>query len=212
MAEVQQHGNQYEDRVIRELTGLSKKEYDNLKKNGYTSPMDLVKGLKVDFDGSIKTAADGNDVCFSDARRMTKHTEFRSYIGIYTQVDKNHKHFHTEYVFYFTPDNIHKLWKNNDVKVVHEYAEKISSIDWKDNTKVLEYREKYKKSWLQELNWDDSALIRLRPKVNHGSGNRGQSRLQCAMRLDSLLESGINYDKRSIDYTVVSGRRKFKKK
>ena len=45
--EVQAHGNKFEDIVTRERTGLSKKEYDGLKKNGYTSSFDLSKGLKV---------------------------------------------------------------------------------------------------------------------------------------------------------------------
>ena len=41
MAEVQAHGNTFEDIIIRKLTGKSKKEYDALKgKGGYTSAMD----------------------------------------------------------------------------------------------------------------------------------------------------------------------------
>ena len=55
MAEVQAHGNKFEDLIIRQRTGVSKKEYDKLKKNGYTSPFDLTEGLIVDHDGSIKT-------------------------------------------------------------------------------------------------------------------------------------------------------------
>ena len=50
--EVQAHGNAYEDRVIRERTGMSKKEYDGLKSNGYTSEFDLSKDLVVDYNGS----------------------------------------------------------------------------------------------------------------------------------------------------------------
>lgn len=53
--EVQAHGNQYEDRVIRERTGMSKDEYDAKKENGYTSEFDLASGLVVDYNGSIKT-------------------------------------------------------------------------------------------------------------------------------------------------------------
>ena len=48
--EVQAHGNKYEDIKTRELTGLSKKEYDKLKKNGYTSAFDISKGLHSDVD------------------------------------------------------------------------------------------------------------------------------------------------------------------
>ena len=43
MAEVQSHGNDFEDLIITELTGKTKKEYDSLKgKDGYTSAMDIV--------------------------------------------------------------------------------------------------------------------------------------------------------------------------
>ena len=46
--EVQAHGNYFEDIKIRELTGFSKDEYDSMKDNGYTSSMDIVKGLHSD--------------------------------------------------------------------------------------------------------------------------------------------------------------------
>ena len=46
--EVQAHGNYFEDIKIRELTGFSKDEYDSMKDNGYTSSMDIVKGLYSD--------------------------------------------------------------------------------------------------------------------------------------------------------------------
>lgn len=48
MAEVQAHGNVYEDHVIRGRTCMSKDEYDALKPNGYTSEFDLSDGLVVD--------------------------------------------------------------------------------------------------------------------------------------------------------------------
>ena len=48
--EVQAHGNYFEDIKTREITGMSKDEYDNLKDNGYTSSMDIVKGLHSDRD------------------------------------------------------------------------------------------------------------------------------------------------------------------
>ena len=43
--EVQAHGNYYEDLKTKQITGLSKDEYDALKENGYTSGMDIMKGL-----------------------------------------------------------------------------------------------------------------------------------------------------------------------
>ena len=62
MAEVQQHGNTFEDIIIKRFTGKSKKEYDALKGNGgYTSSMDIIEGLLSDKNRSIKTAK-GNKV------------------------------------------------------------------------------------------------------------------------------------------------------
>ena len=48
MAEVQSHGNDFEDLIIKELTGKTKKEYDSLKgKDGYTSAMDIVRRIMI---------------------------------------------------------------------------------------------------------------------------------------------------------------------
>ena len=71
--EVQSHGNDYEDFVIKRLTGKSKKEYDSLKgKGGYTSAMDLVEGLLVDKNYSIKTAKGNKVDCGDILRRMSE--------------------------------------------------------------------------------------------------------------------------------------------
>ena len=91
--EVQAHGNAYEDRVIQERTGMSKKEYDGLKSNGYTSEFDLSKDLVVDYNGSIKTTKN-NTICCSDVVRKMKHTNYRLIVGQYKQVGKE-KVFHT---------------------------------------------------------------------------------------------------------------------
>ena len=72
MAEVQAHGNYFEDLKIRELTGYSKEDYDSFKNNGYTSSMDIVKGLYYYKDVSIKTT-NGNKVdCGDILRRMSE--------------------------------------------------------------------------------------------------------------------------------------------
>ena len=73
--EVQAHGNIFEDIKTRELTGLGKKEYDKLKKNGYTSAMDIVKGLHSNVDISIKTAQ-GNSVNCGDILSRRKEKEY----------------------------------------------------------------------------------------------------------------------------------------
>ena len=127
MAEVQAHGNKYENHKIYKLTGLTKKEYDKLKKNGYTSPFDLVKGLKVNFNGAIKSTA-SNTVCCSDIQRMYGHEDYTLIVGAYDQVD-NKKVFHTEYEFYITKEDFDTLWGNTSVEKLNGYVDKVRKVE-----------------------------------------------------------------------------------
>ena len=67
--EVQAHGNYYEDLKTRQITGLSKADYDALKENGYTSGMDIMKGLLSVSDYSIKTTGSNSVNCGDLLRR-----------------------------------------------------------------------------------------------------------------------------------------------
>lgn len=200
MAEVQAHGNKYEDYKIRQLTGLSKKEYDKLKKNGYTSPFDLVKGLKVDFDGAIKTTGN-NTVCCSDIQRMYGHGDYTLIVGAYNQVD-NKKVFHTEYQFFIKKEDFDKLWGNTSVEKLNEYVNKVKSV--KNGKEAQEEYQKVAESWKLDVK-DDNALFVINPKVD----SKKQRRVQCSLHIDKLIAAGIKYKKNTIKYTVVSGRRKF---
>ena len=106
--EVQAHGNYFEDLKIRELTGFSKDEYDSMKDNGYTSSMDIVKGLHSDKDVSIKTAK-GRKVDCGDILRRRSETEYDIIIGVWDQVG-DRKIFHTEYTFHIKPEHETLLW------------------------------------------------------------------------------------------------------
>ena len=200
MAEVQAHGNKYEDYKIRQLTGLSKKEYDKLKKNGYTSPFDLVKGLKVGFDGAIKTTGN-NTICCSDIQRMYGHGDYTLIVGVYNQVD-NKKVFHTEYQFFIKKEDHDKLWGNTSVEKLNEYVNKVKSV--KHGKESQEKYQKVAESWKLEVT-DDNALFVINPKID----SKKQRRVQCSLHIDKLIAAGIKYKENSIEYTVVSGRRKF---
>ena len=200
MAEVQAHGNKYEDYKIRQITGLSKKEYDKLKKNGYTSVFDLVKGLEVDFDGAIKTTGN-NTICCSDIQRMYGHGDYTLIVGVYNQVD-NKKVFHTEYQFFIKKEDFDKLWGNTSVEKLNEYVNKVKSV--KHGKEAQEEYQKAAESWKLDVA-DDNALFVINPKVD----SKKQRRVQCSLHIDKLIAAGIDYTKNSIEYTVVSGRRKF---
>jgi len=200
MAEVQAHGNLYEDRVIRERTGMTKDEYDAKKENGYTSEFDLASGLAVDYDGSIKTTKN-NTICCSDLLRKMKHNDYHLIVGVYKQVGKQ-KQFHTEYEFFITPDDYNTLWgdmKYGDVEAFVNYVKSIpAGKEAQQNTKSI-------RNTLQESVQCKKALFKINPKVD----SKNQRRVQCSLHIDKLIAAGIKYKENSIKYTVVSGRRKF---
>ena len=200
--EVQAHGNAYEDRVIRERTGMSKKEYDGLKSNGYTSEFDLSKDLVVDYNGSIKTTKN-NTICCSDVIRKMKHTNYRLIVGQYKQVGKE-KVFHTEYEFFITPDDDKALWGRMDIREVGQFVDYVKSIP---PGKEAQLSTKSHRKILQENAQDSAALFKLNPKVD----SKNQRRVQCSLHIDKLIAAGVKYTKKDINYTVVSGTRKFNK-
>ena len=106
--EVQQHGNYYEDLKTRQITGLSKEDYDALKENGYTSGMDIMKGLLSAYDYSIKTTG-SNSINCGDILRRRQETDYNLVVGVYEQCGVN-KVFHTEYPCYIIPEHERELW------------------------------------------------------------------------------------------------------
>lgn len=202
MAEVQAHGNGYEDRVIRERTGISKQEYDNLKDNGYTSEYDLVDGLIVDYNGSVKTTS-SNTICCSDLLKKMKHTDYRMIVGVYRQDGKT-KVFHTEYEFYITPDDYEKLWGDMNYELVEQYVNKIKSIPkGKDGQTAYQC---VAESWKSEVE-SKTALFKINPKVD----SKNQRRVQCSTSIDKLINSGVKYTIKTIDFVLESGPRTFNK-
>ena len=86
--EVQAHGNYYEDLKTRQITGLSKADYDALKESGYTSGMDIMKGLLSANDYSIKTT-NGNRVDCGDILRRRDEKEYHLVVAQWEQCGEN---------------------------------------------------------------------------------------------------------------------------
>jgi len=199
--EVQAHGNRYEDIVTRQRTQLSKQEYDNLKSQGYTSAFDLVRGLVVNYDGSIKTTGN-NSICCSDIIRMMQHKDYRLIVGCYTQKGDT-KVFHTEYNFVIKPQDYDKLWGTMTYEQVKEFDKyvKAYSGDNKDRDARKKEREDYKDNIS-----DKNALMNIHPKL---SGK--QLRVQCSFKIDKMIAAGVEYTKKDINIEVYSPSRKFNK-
>lgn len=199
MAEVQAHGNIFEDIKIRELTGFGKKEYDKLKKNGYTSAMDIIKGLHSDVDVSIKTAG-GNSVNCGNILSRREEQEYEMVVANYTQVE-NKKVFHTEYTFHIKPEYDELLWGTMNYDLLKQFDDYIRAYDGTnaDRDARKQEREEY-----QNKIQDPNALMKINPKL---SGK--QRRTQCTVHIDKLIAAGVKYTKKDINYTVVSAPRKF---
>ena len=197
--EVQAHGNKYEDIKIRELTGLGKKEYDKLKKNGYTSVFDISKGLHSDVDISIKTTG-SNSINSGDIRRMRSHSEYDLIVARYDQVTPTKKLFHTEYRFHIKPEHEELLWGTMNYDLLNEFNEYIRGYKGKEDRKA---REQERKEYQKQIQ-DKNALMKINPKPS-------QHRTQCTVHIDKLIASGVEYSVKPIRILIDSKPRTFNK-
>lgn len=203
MSEVQIHGNSFENMVIFNRTQLKKEEYDKLKTNGYTSAFDLVEDLLVEYNASIKTTG-SNVICCSDILRMMNHTEdYRLIVGCYDQIEKN-KVFHTQYEFFITSNDYSKLWGSMTYESVEPFVVFVKSIL---EGKEAQKNTLNKRNEFQKLIQCKNSLMKINPKVD----SKKQRRVQCSVKLDQMLSSGIKYKKTNINFTVESCRRTFNK-
>ena len=198
--EVQAHGNYYEDLKTRQITGLSKAEYDALKENGYTSGMDIMKGLMSAYDYSIKTSK-GNTVDCGDILRRRQETDYNLVVGCYSQVGEN-KVFHTEYTFYIKPEHEQKLWGRMNYNLLAEYVDYIKNIP---AGKQAQQETKTERTVLKNCVEDKKALFKIHPKVD----SKKQRRVQCSLNIKELLKADIPCYQRVIRETVYSPSRQF---
>ena len=198
--EVQAHGNYYEDLKTRQITGLSKEEYDALKENGYTSGMDIMKGLMSAYDYSIKTSK-GNTVDCGDILRRRQETDYNLVVGCYSQVGDN-KVFHSEYTFYIRPEHEQKLWGRMNYNQLAEYVDYIKNIP---AGREAQQETKTERTVLKNCIEDKNALVKIHPKVD----SKKQRRVQCSVKMSDLIKARIPYTQKVIRETVHSPSRKF---
>ena len=198
--EVQAHGNYYEDLKTRQITGLSKAEYDALKENGYTSGMDIMKGLMSPYDYSIKTSK-GNTVDCGDILRRRQETDYNLVVGCYSQVGDN-KVFYSEYTFYIRPEHEQKLWGKMNYNQLAEYVNYIKNIP---AGREAQQETKTERTVLKNCIEDKNALIQINPKVD----SKKQRRVQCSVKMSDLIKARIPYKQTLIRETVHSPSRQF---
>ena len=200
--EVKAHGNYFEDIKIRELTGFSKDEYDSMKDNGYTSSMDIVKGLHSDRDVSVKTAK-GRKVDCGDILRRRSETEYDIIFGVWDQVGDK-KIFHTEYTFHIKPEHETLLWGKMSYEKLREFNDYIKSIP---EGRTAQQNTKVERQLLKTITEDANSQMKIHPKVD----SKKQRRVQCSFNIDKLIKSGVEYEARPIRIVVESKTRTFNK-
>ena len=198
--EVQAHGNYYEDLKTKQITGLSKDEYDALKESGYTSGMDIEKGLLSAYDYSIKTSK-GNKVDCGDILRRRQETDYNLVVGCYSQVGDN-KVFYSEYTFYIRPEHERTLWGRMNYNQLAEYVDYIKNIP---AGKEAQQETKTERTVLKNCIEDKNALMKIHPKVD----SKKQRRVQCSLKMSDLIKARIPYKQTIIRETVHSPSRKF---
>ena len=198
--EVQAHGNYYEDLKTKQITGLSKEEYDALKENGYTSGMDIMKGLMSAYDYSIKTSK-GNTVDCGDILRRRQETDYNLVVGCYSQVGDN-KVFHSEYTFYIRPEHEQKIWGKMNYNQLAEYVNYVKNIP---AGREAQQETKTERTVLKNCIEDKNALMKIHPKVD----SKNQRRVQCSLKMSDLIKARIPYKQTVIRETVHSPSRKF---
>ena len=198
--EVQAHGNYYEDLKTKQITGLSKDEYDALKESGYTSGMDIEKGLLSAYDYSIKTSK-GNKVDCGDILRRRQETDYNLVVGCYSQVGDN-KVFYSEYTFYIRPEHEQKIWGRMHYNQLAEYVDYIKNIP---AGREAQQETKTERTVLKNCIEDKNALMKIHPKVD----SKKQRRVQCSLKMSDLIKARIPYKQTVIRETVHSPSRKF---
>ena len=209
----QQHGIDFENEIHLALHGKSKKEYEKLIPGGYTARFDIVKGiLDIDFNGSVKVSKT-NGIGGSDILRMyeeIKTAPFVMIIGLYKQITKTKKEYHTIYEIYIKPEHHSLFWGDIKFDTLVDFVKYIKSIPHGKEAQ-LENQKLWKEKRKYIYENENKGLMSINAKVDSGR----QRRTQCSFKLTQLLETDIpfveytkNYKNIKLPYIQDSPKRK----
>lgn len=200
--EVQNHGVLFEDNVIRAITGLSKDEYQTLLENAYTASMDVVKGIKSNTNYSIKVSKDGKSIGCGDVLRFIRHCredEFTMVVGAWRQITPEVKRYNEIYEFNIKPEDYATLWNSITEEVVKPFVDYVKSID--PGKQAQEANKKIWKQRRQEIyDTHGQGLCAIDAKID----SKNQRRVQCSIKIDKLIDSGIEYSKYETEYKGIT--------
>jgi hypothetical protein len=214
--EVQVHGNLFEDKIIFEHTGLTKKQYQELPNNSYTSAFDITKGIMSTYNISVKTLKEGKAIGCGDILRFIDHcynSDFTIVAGCWKQITPTHKRFYEILEFYITPDLQKIMCGGFTVKNIKPFVDYVKSIP--DGKAAQMKNQRLWKEKRQELyNNCKPGLLRIDAKID----SKNQRRVQCSLVIDEMIAAKIPYTKYTnkykgiiLPYEQKSPPRKFKK-
>lgn len=213
--ESQSHGFEFEDIIIESITGFNKNEYQKLLHNKYTSSMDIVKGIKSEYDYSIKVSKNNTGIGGGDILRFFNHSQegFKLIVGEWEQKTQNTKIYHTIYEFDIQKKDFKLLWGNISREELQSFVSYVKSIPpgkkaQRENSKL--WKEK-RKSIYEKCG---KGIVDIAAKID----SKSQRRVQCSLSLKDLLLSPISrtidtkkYKKVILPYEQKSFPRTFKK-
>lgn len=213
--ESQAHGLQFEEAIIKSITGISKDQYQSLLEGKYTSSMDIVKGIKSKNDYSIKVAKKNTGIGGGDILRFYSHAKqgFTLIIGIWQQKNRETKIYDSIYEFYIKPSDFKTLWGNIPYNVLEDFVKYVKNIP-EGKKAQLENRKLWKEKRQKIYDTYEKGLMNIAAKID----SKSQRRVQCSLNIKELIDSGIEYELHtkkygeiSLPYEQKSGSRKFKK-
>jgi len=200
--EVQNHGVLFEDSVIRAITGLSKDEYQLLLENAYTASMDVVKGIKSEVNYSVKVSKDGKSIGCGDVLRFIRHArddEFTMVVGAWRQITPEVKRYDTIYEFNIRPADYPTLWAGITEEAVRPFVEYVKSIP-PGKEAQLANRKLWKQHRQAIYDTYGQGLCAIDAKID----SKNQRRVQCSIKIDKLINSGIEYVKYETEYKGIT--------
>jgi hypothetical protein len=166
MAERQQHGFLYQEKIINENKLIEDKNYTS-KWDGFNKEYNLPT--------SIKCISKKGSIDFGDFRRQTEvETDFILYLGFW---EGNKENINEEYKVLIKKENWQKYFGDKSIIVDMLDEMKDISNDKSDDKKWKEYREKYSKLY-------GKSIISLRFKRDH----KKQKRIQCGITKKNFIE------------------------
>lgn len=187
----QQHGFDFENMIIKSLTGIDAQKYKKSQQNGHTAVFDVDKGIHSTKNYSIKVSRQSLNVWTSDIIRFydtTSSTNFNMIVGCWYPSTKG-KLYTKILEFHFTPKYHKQLWNNIPREELVTFCDYIKNIPHGKKPQLENQR-----IWKERRNDIFSKYGKGITSINAKIDSRVQRRVQSGIKLNDLIETGIKYD------------------